>query len=84
MKHEELYSEWVRQRRNICLGEDLTQDVMNRVHRLKADQDRRRLTWSRIVDRVGYSSWAQAAAVAMAALLGLGRILLTLRLLLFA
>jgi hypothetical protein len=36
------------------------------------------------VDRVGYSSWAQAAAVAMAALLGLGRILLTLRLLLFA
>lgn len=84
MKHEELYQEWVRQRGDICLGEGFTQDVMNRVHRLKADQDRRRLTWSRIVDRVGYSSWAQAAAVAMAALLGLGRILLTLRLLLFA
>ncbi len=84
MKHEELYREWVRQRRDICLGEDFTQDVMHRVHRLKADQDRRRLTWSRIVDRVACSSWAQAAAVAMAALLGLGRILLTLRLLLFA
>lgn len=84
MKHEELYSEWVRQRRDICLGEDFTQGVMNRVHRMKADRDRCRFEWSRIVDRIGYSPWARAAAVSMAALLGLGRILLTLRLLLFA
>ena len=84
MKYDELYREWVRQRRDICLSDGFTQDVMNRVHRLKADRERRRLTWSRILDRVGCSSWAQAAAVAMAALLGLARILLTLRLLLFA
>jgi len=84
MNHEELYREWVRQHSDIGPGDGFTEDVMRHVHRLKADRDRRRFDWSRIVDWVGYSPWARAAAVTTAALLGLGRILLTLRLLLFA
>ncbi len=84
MNREELYREWVQQHSDIGPGKGFTEEVMRRVYRLKADRDRCRLTWSHIVDRVDRSSWTQAAAVAMAALLGLGRILLTLRLLLFA
>jgi hypothetical protein len=84
MNREELYREWIRQHKEVHLSEGFTEGVMSRVRRLEPERDKSRFEWSRIVDWVGYSPWAKAAAVTMAALLGLGRILLTLRLLLFA
>jgi hypothetical protein len=84
MNREEVYQEWIRQHKEIHLSKGFTEDVMSRVHRLEPERDKSPFEWSRIVDWVGYSPWARAAAVTMAALLGFGRILLTLRLLLFA
>jgi hypothetical protein len=84
MNREELYQEWIRRHKEVHLSEGFTEDVMSRVRRLGFERGKSRFEWSRIVDWIGSSPWARAAAVTMAALLGLGRILLTLRLLLFA
>jgi hypothetical protein len=82
MNRQQLYHDWVQRHRDIEPGASFAEDVMNRIHRL--DAQRRMSLWSRVVDWVGFSPWFRAAAVTTAALLGLARIALTLRLLLFA
>lgn len=84
MNHEELYQDWIRQHRDVRIDDGFADEVMSRVRRVESDRRASGVTWPRVADRVGYSRWTRAAAVGLAALLGLGRILLTLRLLLFA
>lgn len=83
MNHEELYQDWIRQRRDVRIDDRFADKLMNQVRRIESNRRASQITWSRIADWVGYSRWARVAAVTVAALLGLGRILLTLRLLLF-
>jgi hypothetical protein len=83
MNHEELYQDWIRQHRDVRIDDSFADKLMRRIRHIESDRCASRITWSRITDWIGYSRWARAAAVAVAALLGLGRIVLTLRLLLF-
>ena len=84
MNDEELYQDWTRQHRDVRIDDSFADAVMNQVRHIESDRRASRITWLRIADWVGYSRWARVAAVAVAALLGLGRILLTLHLLLLA
>ncbi len=84
MKQDTLYQEWIQSRRDIHLDAGFIDDVMREVHRLDSRQSGLRSLWSRTTDWIRFSTWVRAAAVIAAALLGLARIAMTLRLLLFA
>ena len=84
MKQETLYQDWLESRRDANLSAGFTDDLMHEVHRLDSQRRRSRSLWSRTMDWIRFSTWVRAAAVTAAALLGLARIAMTLRLLLFA
>ena len=84
MKHEEIYSSWVRAKKQVPIDPAFAEGVMNLVKLQQSPKDGRIVHWSRWAERVGVSPWTRAAALGIASLLGLGRILLTLHLLLFA
>lgn len=84
MKHEDIYPSWVRARKQVSIDPAFADRVMDQVKRRQASGDSRIVHWSRLAERIGVSPWTKAAALGIASLLGLGRILLTLHLLLFA
>lgn len=83
MKNEDIYRAWKQSRRRINVRPGFSQEVVDRILRSES----RNTMWSAcraLTDRISTSLWAQAAAVGIAALLGIGRILLTLHVLLSA
>lgn len=84
MNHEELYQDWIQLHGDVQIDGTFADEVMSQVRRIESDRRASRVTWSRMADWISYSRWARAIAVAVAALLGFGRILLILRFLLFA
>jgi len=83
MKPEDLYRHWAQSRTQVDVSPDFADRVMGQIrHRRK--HDHARPGWPRLVQRVAASSWTRAAAIAIAAIIGIGRILLTFHLLLFA
>jgi len=84
MKHEDFYPSWVQARKQIPIVPAFTDRVMDQVKLRQTPREDRVVHWSRLAERIGLSPWAKAAAMGIASLLGLGRILLTLHLLLFA
>jgi hypothetical protein len=81
MKNEDVYNHWRQGRRHVATSPEFGSTVMERIAR-QAESERRLAP--ALVERVGARPWARAAMIAMAALLGIGRILLTLRVLFFA
>ena len=84
MKHEEVYSSWVQARKQIPIDPAFADRTMERVAGREAPREMRAAEWPRRIEQIALSSWAKAAAIGIASLLGLGRLLLTLHLLLFA
>jgi len=82
MRREEVYRHWIRIRKQVEVRPDFTGRVMDRIDRLGSSRSGLLSGWTRQVERISTSLWAQAAAIALAAGLGFGRILLTLHLLL--
>lgn len=82
MKHEDAYPRWKQARTRTDIRPDFADRVMNQV---MVGQSRARQSpfhWARLAEHVSVSLWAKAATIATASLLGLGRVLLTLHLLL--
>ena len=84
MKYEEIYRDWVQAHKQVEAGPGLAEAVMSRIRQAERADRESTSRWSKLLDRISESPWAQAAAVIVAAALGLGRILLTLHVLLFA
>ena len=84
MKHEDVYSSWVQARKQAPIDPTFADRVMEQIIVREKPREIRTARWSRLIERITLSPWAKAAAIVMASLLGLGRMLLTLHLLLFA
>lgn len=82
MNHDEIYHRWVQQRSQVELDADLADRVMNQIKLESPGARWLARQWMRLVERISVSSRAQAAALGLAGLVGLIRILLTLHLLL--
>ena len=82
MKHEEIYRDWIRARKQVDISPNFAARVVGRIGRGEANRGGLLSGWARQVERISASSWAKAAAIVLAAGLGFGRILLTLHLLL--
>jgi hypothetical protein len=84
MKQEDLYRHWVQARRQVDVNPDFADRVMSRLCQRPAPTGPSLLARFRLTQRIGASSWAKAAAIAIASMIGIGRVLLTLHVLLFA
>ena len=84
MKHVDLYSSWVQAKKQAPIDPTFAEGVMSQIKLQQAPRASRVVNWSRLAERIGVSPWTKAAAIGVASLLGIGRILLTLHLLLFA
>ncbi|UCD49578.1 MAG: hypothetical protein JSW27_18855 [Phycisphaerales bacterium] len=82
MKYEDIYRRWVQERSRIEVDPDFAGRVMNRIRFEPSWVSQLARRWARLVERISVSSRAQAAALGLAGLVGLIRILLTLHLLL--
>jgi hypothetical protein len=81
VRHKGIYSDWIRVRRQAEVHPDFAGFVMDRIDRCESSRRGALSRWTRLIQRVSASSWAKAAAIALAAGLGFARILLTLHLL---
>lgn len=84
MKQQECYRHWVQARRQVDVSPDFADRVMSRLSQRPARTGASLLTRFRLTQRIGASSWAKAAAIGIASMIGIGRVLLTLHVLLFA
>ena len=84
MKNEDVYRHWQQSRKQVAVSPDFCRQVMERVARRTAREPVPKPVRIPLIERVSVRPWARAAAIAMAALIGIGRILLTLHVLLFA
>lgn len=82
MKHHDIYRDWIQTHRQTEADPGLAEAVMCRINRTEGGDRRNAYRWSRLLDTICESRWAQAAAVIVAAMIGFGRILLTLHMLL--
>ena len=84
MKSQEIYRAWKRARQQVDIRPEFSAELMDRITRC---QVRRATSWSGLrarMERMAARPWAKAAAIGIAALIGVGRALLTLHVLLFA
>jgi hypothetical protein len=84
MRPEDRYRHWVQARTRVDISPDFAERVMGQIRGQRKYRHDSGLRRSRLVQRIAASSWTKAAAIAMAAIIGIGRILLTFHLLLFA
>jgi len=84
MKQQECYRHWVQARRQVDVNPDFADRVMSRLSQQPAPTGQSVLARLRLTQRIGASSWAKAAAIGIASMIGIGRVLLTLHVLLFA
>ncbi len=84
MKHEDIYLCWVQAQEEAPIDPAFADSVMDRIRLQGASQGGHIVPWSRWAERIGVSNWAKAAVLGITSLLGIGRVLLTLHLLLFA
>jgi len=84
MKNEDLYRQWRHSRRQLATSPNFCLQVMDSVARRTGRDAPPKPVPIPLVERVSVRPWARAAAIAVAALIGIGRILLTLHVLLFA
>jgi len=82
MNHEDMYHGWVQAKSQVDVSPGFSDRVMKRIGPEPAHASQRVLSWSRLIERISISAWAKVAAIAIASILGIGRILLTLHLLL--
>ncbi len=82
MKHEDIYHRWVQAKSQIDVSPGFAGRVMNQVRLRPSYANRFACQWSHLFERISVSSWARVAAIGIASIVGLARILLTLHLLL--
>jgi len=82
MKHDDAYQNWVQAKRETIVRPDFADGVMRRIGHEPAPVRRRIQPEAQRVERPGLSAWLRIAAVILASVLGFGRILLTLHVLL--
>jgi hypothetical protein len=81
MKNDDMYERWRQLHRQVTTSPDFSARVMDRIAHDAAGSRSRR---SSPIEWISTAPWAQAATVAVATLVGVARILLTLHVLLFA
>jgi hypothetical protein len=81
MLNDDRYHEWLRTRRQVTVDSEFSERVMKRIARR---HDRPRRSWTTVTARMSERPWARAAVLVIAAVLGIGRVLLTLHVMLFA
>jgi len=84
MKNEDTYRHWCQSRKQIATSPDFCRRVMDRIARRTEKDAVPQPARIPLIERVSVRPWARAAAIAVAALIGIGRILLTLHVLLLA
>jgi hypothetical protein len=84
MKQNESYHRWVQARRQVDIDPHFADRVMSRLSQRPARTCESVLARFRLTQRIGASSWAKAAAIGIASIIGIGRVILTLHVLLFA
>lgn len=82
MKHEEIFYRWKQAKRQVDVRAGFSDRVMKRVRLAPSRTSQHVLLWPRLIERINISAWAKIATLAFASLMGLGRVLLTLHLLL--
>ena len=84
MKNEDTYRHWCQSRKQVATSPDLCRRVMDQVARRTEKDAVPQPAGIPLIERLSVRPWARAAAIAAAALIGIGRILLTLHVLLLA
>jgi len=84
MKHEDIYRRWVQEKREMHVGAAFAESVMDQIRQREGARKKGSAPWFDLIGRINMSQWTKAAVLGIASVLGLGRILLTLHLLLFA
>ena len=82
MKQEDAYHHWRQARARADISPDFADRVMNHVTRGRSRASECPFPWARLAEQISVSLWARAAAIAIGSVLGLGRVLLALHLLL--
>ena len=82
MKREEIFYRWKQAKRQVDVSPDFSDRVMKRVRLAPSHASHRVWPWPRLIERINVSAMAKIATIALASLMGLGRVLLTLHLLL--
>jgi hypothetical protein len=81
MLNDDRYHEWIRTRRQVTVDSEFSERVMKRIARR---YDRPRRPWTTVAARMSERPWARAAVLAVATVLGVGRVLVMLHVMLFA
>lgn len=81
MLNDDRYHEWLRTRREVTVDPEFSERVMKRIARRNAAPRR---SWTTVTARMSERPLARAAVLVVAAVLGIGRVLLTLHVMLFA
>ena len=84
MKNEDVYRQWRHSRKQVATSPDFGLRVTGEINRQTSGGAAPKPARIPLIERVSVRPWARAAAIAVAALIGIGRILLTLHVLLFA
>ena len=78
MTQEEIYLRWRQTKQQVDVSTNFANRVMERIEPAPLHSVPRGLLHGRLIERIDLSVWAKVATIALASLVGLGRILLTL------
>ena len=83
MKSEQLYDDWKRQRRQIEVGENFTDQVMNQVYQYEQTKPKPLFDMQRLVEFISVHPLVKAGLIASGAVAGFVRVAFMIHVLLF-
>lgn len=82
MKQEEIFYHWKQAKRQVDVSPEFSDRVMEEVRLTSSHASHRAWLWPRLIEHIHVSAWAKVATIALACLMGFGRVVLTIHLLL--
>ncbi len=82
MKHAEIYRDWIEVHQRVDAHPDLVANVMREIQQAEPVASEHVSMWVRLIEWIDASVWLKAAAVGAAGVIGVGRIVFGIHLLL--
>jgi len=79
MKKSEIYESWKQEKRQIDVGQNFTNRVMNEVYQCRQSRKSPRFTIERIIELISFHPLAQIGLVAAGAVVGIVRLIIMIQ-----
>ena len=76
MKRQEVYDSWIKERSQINIGKDFSDNLMNRVYKYEQKKNKPVFDYQRFIEIVSYQLSVRAAILVTGAAIGLARFII--------